>query len=264
MAQLWLIGGTQESGQLARAIAARGLPCIVTVTTETAIALYPVASSLTVQVTRFTPESLAEFLTTQAIAGILDASHPFAVEISQQAIAAAQPFQIPYLRFERPALPTSPDCPMETVPTVADLLRGDRLAGERVLLILGYRSLALFQPWQARATLFARILPSTTALTAAIAAGFTPDRLIALRPPLSLALEQALWQHWHISLVVTKASGDAGGEAIKRQVAAALGIPLVTIARPAMTYPQQTSDLEVAVAFGDRCLDAPAPAIHPD
>ena len=254
MAHLWLIGGTQESGQLARAISARGLPCIVTVTTETAIALYPVAPTVTVQVTRFTPESLAQFLTTQAIAGIVDASHPFAVEISQQAITAAQQFHIPYLRFERPALPATPDHPMETVPTVADLLSRDRLVGERVLLILGYRPLALFQPWQTRATLFARILPSTTALTAAIAAGFTPDRLIALRPPLSLELELALWQHWQISLVVTKASGAAGGEAIKRQVAAALGIPLVTIARPAMTYPQQTSELSAVVAFCDRCL----------
>jgi precorrin-6A/cobalt-precorrin-6A reductase len=62
-------------------------------------------------------------------------------------------------------------------------------------------------------------------------------------------LEKALWQQWDISLVVTKASGAAGGEAIKRQVAAELGIPLIVIARPVVEYPQQTSDLEAALEF---------------
>ncbi|HEY9862494.1 MAG TPA: precorrin-6A/cobalt-precorrin-6A reductase, partial [Candidatus Obscuribacterales bacterium] len=82
-----------------------------------------------------------------------------------------------------------------------------------------------------------------------IAAGFTPDRLFAMRPPISPDLEKALWQHWQISLVVTKSSGIAGGEDIKRQVAAELGMPLVAIARPPIIYPQQTSDLTTALAF---------------
>ena len=50
-------------------------------------------------------------------------------------------------------------------------------------------------------------------------------------------METALWQQWRISLVVTKASGTAGGEDIKRQVAAKLGIPLIVIARPQIAYP---------------------------
>ena len=36
------------------------------------------------------------------------------------------------------------------------------------------------------------------------------DRIIAIRPPISRELEQALWQQWRISLVVTKASGQSG------------------------------------------------------
>lgn len=131
----------------------------------------------------------------------------------------------------------------------AELVATDILQGQRVLLIVGYRPLTLFQPWQDRATLFARLLPSVTALEAAIAAGFTPDRLFAMRPPLSPDLEKALWQHWQISLVVTKSSGIAGGEDVKRQVAMELGIPLIAIARPPITYPQQTSDLTTALEF---------------
>jgi precorrin-6A/cobalt-precorrin-6A reductase len=118
-----------------------------------------------------------------------------------------------------------------------------------VLLTVGYRYLHLFSSWQERSTLFARILPSVTALGAALAAGFSSDRLIALRPPVSVDLEKALWQQWQISLVVTKASGTAGGEDVKRAVAAELGIGLIAIARPEVVYPQQTSELSRALEF---------------
>jgi precorrin-6A/cobalt-precorrin-6A reductase len=97
--------------------------------------------------------------------------------------------------------------------------------------------------------LFARILPSAIALEAAFKAGFTPHNIICLRPPISADLEKALWRQWQISLVVTKASGTAGGEDIKRSVAAELGIPLIAINRPIIKYPQQTSDLSIALEF---------------
>ncbi|MBD0344655.1 MAG: precorrin-6A reductase, partial [Coleofasciculus sp. Co-bin14] len=132
------------------------------------------------------------------------------------------------------------------------LLASEYLDQQRVLLTVGYKALPLFRSWQNRSTLFARILPSVTSLEAAIAAGFTSDRIIALRPPITAELEKALWRHWDISLVVTKASGVAGGEDTKRSVAAELGISLVIIARPCVKYPQHTSDFSVALQFCQR------------
>ncbi|NJO43414.1 MAG: precorrin-6A reductase, partial [Cyanobacteria bacterium RU_5_0] len=129
------------------------------------------------------------------------------------------------------------------------LLNRDILKGQRVLLTIGYRPLESFRSWQEQSTLFARILPSVTALQAALTAGFTNDRLIALRPPISVELERALWQQWQISLVVTKASGTPGGEDIKRQVAVELGVKLIVIDRPSVAYPQQTSDIQIAIEF---------------
>ena len=248
--RLWLIGGTQESAELAKAIAHFHLPCIVTVTTEAARTLYPSISSLQVWVGYLDAVQLERFLNEQGIVAILDASHPYAAEISKIAIATAQKQHIPYLRYERPVIDASlQKQSVIELDSFDTLLSGDYLQGQRVLLTVGYRSLSLFRPWQEKSTLFARILPSVTALEAALQAGFTPNKLIALRPPISAELETALWRQWDISLVVTKASGTAGGEEIKRRVAAELGIPLVAIARPEVAYPQQTSDLETALAF---------------
>lgn len=245
--RIWLIGGTQESAQLAVAIADADLPCIISVTTESACTLYPTAPNLQVWVGRLTPTQIDRFLQQQQIVAILDASHPYAVEISSSAIASAQKLQIPHLRYERPVLELGK---LERrLDSFEALLSGNYLQKQRVLLTVGYRPLQLFQPWQERATLFARILPSAIALESALAAGFTPDRLICLRPPIWADLEKALWRQWDISLVVTKASGTPGGEDIKRTVAAELGISLIAIDRPKVDYPQQTSDLSVALEF---------------
>jgi precorrin-6A/cobalt-precorrin-6A reductase len=275
--RIWLIGGTQESAQLAAAIAQLKLPCTVTVTTESARSLYPNATDLCIKVGKLSAEQVQQFLQLEQIVAILDASHPFAVEISKLAIAASLEANLPYLRWERleldprgvgageqrvrgesqkDALSASTEelCSVSRlyVDSFETLLIGNYLLGERVLLTVGYRPLVWFQPWQEQATLFARVLPSVTALEAALAAGFTTDRLLALRPPISLELEKALWQHWQISLVVTKASGIAGGEDIKHRAAMDLGVKLIVVDRPLIPYPQQTHDLQTALKF---CLD---------
>lgn len=248
--RLWLIGGTTESAALAEALVSFNLPCTVTVTTQAAEALYPETAMLRVRVGRLDAEKLEQFLHEQRIAAIVDASHPYAVEISKMAIRAATARQIPYLRFERPAVGACVEnSQVISLDSFETLLAGDYLQQQRVILTVGYKALGQFRNWQDRSTLFARILPALTSLEAALAAGFSADRIIALRPPVTAELEKALWRHWNISLVVTKASGSAGGEDIKRTVATELGIPLVVIARPVVDYPQQTSDFSVALEF---------------
>jgi precorrin-6A/cobalt-precorrin-6A reductase len=248
--RLWLIGGTTESVALARAIASLSLPCTITVTTDAAKALYPKTSMLKVWVERLDSEKLEQFVQEQQIAAVLDASHPYAVDISKLATRVTAQRQIPYLRFERPTVDTRSYNSQEIwLDSFETLLAGDYLLRQRVLLTVGYKTLPLFRSWQEKSTLFARILPAVTSLEAAFAAGFTSDRIIAIRPPVSAELEKALWCHWDISLVVTKASGASGGEDIKRTLATELGIPLVVIARPVVEYPQQTSDFSVALEF---------------
>ncbi|WP_045056060.1 cobalt-precorrin-6A reductase [Aliterella atlantica] len=248
--RLWLIGGTQESAELAQAIARDGtVGCIISVTTDSARSLYPNAANLQVWVGRLNNQQLEEVWQQQQVSAVLDASHPYAVEISRNAISICQKLQIPYLRYERPALDTQQNERVIDVDSFATLLTGDYLTGARVLLTIGYKPLPLFQAWQTKATLFARILPSQIALQTALEAGFTSDRIICLRPPISADLERGLWQQWRINLIVSKASGSPGGEDIKRSVASQLDIPLVLINRPIVAYPQQTSDLAVALDF---------------
>jgi len=245
--RLWLIGGTGESRELAPVLIQRGFTLVVTVTTAITRELYPVHPCLAVQVGRLTEQEIPQFLQAENIRAIVDASHPFAAQISQTAAAIAKQQNLPYLRFERPVLSVT-DQILE-IPDLETLLQGHYLQQKRVLLTLGANWLPHFQPLQSQAVLFARILPRLESLQTAIAAGFAPDRLIALRPPISEDLERALWQQWQIEVVVTKASGTAGGEARKQQLAQQLGIPLIRIARPQPVRGEITQDLERVLEF---------------
>lgn len=260
LAQIWLIGGTSESAELAKGLSAQKLDYIVTVTTAAAARLYP--ASARIWVGKLLPATLPTFIAQQQIRCVLDASHPFASEISRLAIAQ----NLPYLRYERPSIsaesfPNPPNSPtsqrspslitytdsidtLTSSPLINSLLRN-----QRVLFTLGYRHLIRFSHLRPSAKLFARILPSSEAIASAEAAGFDASELMALRPPVSLALEKALWQQWNISIVVAKASGTPGGEAVKRQAARSLGVKLILIRRPPMVYPQCTSTVSVALKF---------------
>lgn len=302
--KVWLIGGTSESAELAQVLWAKKIPYVVTVTTPTAKTLYPPQAQ--VRVGALTPGAMATFAVEQNIRCILDASHPFASEVSQGAIALAQarPSQrtprqtkaaakqpIPYLRYERANIaanvteksheaPSSsasfhtdtsktgrsqtntasnPDIrkiteAVTTVASLESLVESDLLHHQRVLFTLGYRHLAQFSALRPQSTLFARVLPSTEAIAGALSAGFSAHEIIALRPPISPALEKALWQQWQISRVVAKASGSPSGEAVKRQVAEQLGIQLILIQRPLVAYPQQTDSVKEAIAFCTQTL----------
>jgi precorrin-6A/cobalt-precorrin-6A reductase len=239
---LWLIGGTQESRAIAQVLSAHAYPWVVTVTRPSAVQLY-VGLPGKVMVGILTSEKLTQFLQEQVIDSIVDASHPFATVISHQAMATG----LPYLRFERPEIPLEP--PTQVLPDFNQVLQPEYLGGHRVLLTVGVKALPLFASWHSQAKLWARILPNHEAEEQAVQAGFAPECLISARLPITYEQEYQLWQRLLIDTVITKASGEAGGVSIKQTAAKALGIRLIVIARPPITYPLQTDDLTVVQAF---------------
>ena len=281
-AHVWLVGGTSESAALARALSKSGVPYVVTVTTTTAKKLYP--DTATVWVGQLSASSIDAFIAHWQVRCILDASHPFAIEISRLAIAvtnrAVDSAVISYLRYERTEVcqQSSPeqvisgtgssdqrnidtnntDGLITFISSLSGLLDSGVLQHQRVLFTLGYRQLSEFAPrldsLRQTSQLFVRVLPSLRSLSAVLAAGFSDQEIVAIKPPISLALERALWQQWEISVVVAKASGIAGGEAVKRAIALELGIRLILIERPTIIYPQQTNLISEAIEFCAKTL----------
>ncbi|MFG6107289.1 cobalt-precorrin-6A reductase [Leptothoe sp. EHU-05/26/07-4] len=237
---IWLIGGTSESRAIAQRLTQQGISWLVTVVSPTAGQLYQGLPGQ-IQPGALDWASIQTLVRQHRIRAIVDASHPFATEISKQAMALG----LPYLRFERQACSLEP--PAESVPDLETLLQPQYLDNRRVLLTLGIKALHRFQPWQQRSYLWARILP--TAQAQAIQIGFEPKQLICDRSPTDALAEQTLWQRLGVDTVVTKASGGPGGVPVKLAAAKALGVRLLVIARPALVYPQQTYNLDEIIEF---------------
>ncbi len=237
---IWLVGGTSESRTIARRLSARQLPWVATVASDRACRLYTGLPGR-IRTGRLTRATIGQFLAGERIRAIVDASHPFAVEISQLAAATG----LPYLRFERSPVPARP--PAVLLPDLEALLAPEYLENRTVLLLLGVKALPRFRNWHDRTELWARILPESQAQ--ALAAGFPGERLILETPPVSPQKERSLWQKLGVQAVATKASGRAGGFATKLAVARELAVPLLTIARPVVDCPARTQDLAAVVRF---------------
>lgn len=245
---VWLIGGTSESVAIAELLTNKLIPVIVTVTTTNAQNLYSENDYLKIIVGKIETENIAKFIKEHQIRVIIDASHPFAVNISTSVISIAQKYSYPYLRYERSQV-KSTESNLIYVNSLSSLIDSNLLTGKRVLLTIGSNHLHFFQDYQSQATLFTRILPYTESLEKALQGGFTCDRIIAIRPPLNYELEKALWKLWQIEIVVTKAGGKQGGEDLKQKLAKESGISLIIIKRPQLNYPLVTEKIEFVLTY---------------
>jgi precorrin-6A/cobalt-precorrin-6A reductase len=171
------------------------------------------------------PDGLAAWLRQEAIKAVVDATHPYADQISSNAVTACQRLAIPLASIIRPVWQPQPDDTWLTVATAE--AAADALGPEprRVFLSLGRLELGVFAR-RPHHHYIARMIdpPDDVALP--------PDmRLIFDRGPFHRQAETALLEQENIDMLVSKNSGGAATYA-KIEAARKLGIPVVMIARP--------------------------------
>jgi precorrin-6A/cobalt-precorrin-6A reductase len=244
--RLWLIAGTGEGPRLASQLLERGWRLEVSVVSEAASLAYPAHRRQRLLVGALAgSEAIRQRLAAAALEGqpyaaVVDASHPFASQISHQLAAALQQLigdrpsgqqtaQPLLLRLVRPLLSSPADRLLVNLKALAH----HRLAGQRLLLAIGARQLAEAVALSPGALHHARLLPNPEALQRAMAAGIAPQRLAPLRPGGSgeAALLAALLSRWRIDAILCRQSGGIT-ETLWRQLAASQGCELLLLQRP--------------------------------
>jgi precorrin-6A/cobalt-precorrin-6A reductase len=244
--RLWLIAGTGEGPRLASQLLERGWRLEVSVVSEAASLAYPAHRRQRLLVGALAGgEAIRQQLAAAALEGqpyaaVVDASHPFASQISHQLAAALQqqiadrpsgpqPAQPLLLRLVRPLLSSPADRLLVNLKALAH----HRLAGTRLLLAIGARQLAEAVALSPGALHHARLLPNPEALQRAMAAGIAPQRLAPLRPGGNgeAALLAALLRRWRINAILCRQSGGIT-ETLWRQLAASQGCELLLLQRP--------------------------------
>jgi precorrin-6A/cobalt-precorrin-6A reductase len=222
--QLLILGGSSEASALARALA--GDPRYAAQLSLAGRTEIPAPSPVPVRIGGFGgAEGLARFLAEQHIDLLVDATHPFAVQMKINAIEAARMANVPLLAVRRAAwIAQEGDNWIE----VADMQNAALALGEapkRVFLTVGRQELAPF-----------RLVPQHDYLLRSVDAP-PPEALppraevIAARGPFSVDDELELLRTHRTDRLVTK---NSGGEATAAKLEAAriMNLPVVMVRRP--------------------------------
>ena len=247
---VWLFSGTADGNALGRELVAGYGPIVISTASEYGGDLAREnCPGVTVWAGRQGVESRRRALSVGQARAIVDATHPYAQQISEQLIGLSRELGLPYVRYERASsLDSASDLLCDSVAAAAERAIS---VGRRIFLATGSKDLAAFlsAPQALEREWFVRMTPDPALIRRAIALGIPRDHILAMQGPFSEEFNTALWRDQRIDCVVTKDSGEPGGYGAKARAAAALNIPLLVIKRPQVAYPNVATTFEAVGEF---------------
>ena len=231
---IFLAAGTADGRALAQELLAAGYQVAASVTSRYGAELLAACDGkLVINEEPLDEAALIRYAASHDVQVIVDASHPYAVNVSKNAMMAAKKLGIPYLRYERSLTELSGE--IHIVHSYEEAASQSSALGRRIFLTTGSHNLKAFTtaPALADAVLIARVLPTAEVLALCEALGLTPAQIVALQG----ALNRELFRRYQAEVIVTKNSGQVGGTDTKLAAAKELGLPVVLIDRPQIAYP---------------------------
>ncbi len=224
MTRILILGGTTEASRLARLLADAGMEAVFSYAGRTEA---PVAQPLPTRIGGFGgPEGLARYLRSEHISHVVDATHPFAAQMSRNALAACAEAGVPLVVLERAPWQAGAGDRWTHVPDMAGAVAALPEQPARVFLAIGKLHLAEFAVRPQHHYLL-RLVDPPGALP-------LPDaHAVIARGPFDLAGDLALLRDHRISHIVAKNAGGMGARA-KLDAARQLGLPVILIDRPAL------------------------------
>jgi precorrin-6A/cobalt-precorrin-6A reductase len=173
---------------------------------------------------------------------VVDATHPFAAEMSRNAIAACTATGTALIALERAPWQRTPQDNWIEVADVAAAAAALPERRARVFLAIGRQHLAPFRQKPQHAYTLRFVDPPEAVLP-------LPDAsVIVSRGPFTLAGDLDLLRSRGIEWIVARNSGGAGARA-KIDAARQLCLPVVMIARPALPDRPRTESIAEVLAF---------------
>ncbi|MGB7380776.1 MAG: cobalt-precorrin-6A reductase [Rivularia sp. (in: cyanobacteria)] len=239
MVKILILGGTQEAAKLAKKAA--NLPDI-----QVKLSLAGRTSQIASQNLRVGGfggvTGLIEYLKSENIDLLIDATHPFAAQISQNAATAAENLQLPFLMLIRPKWESvigDKWIEVENIPAAVEILSG---LSKRVFLTIGRQEVTAFSQLENIWFLMRTIEKPSLDIV-------LPKGLLLLeRGPFDKDSEKQLLDKHKIDTVVSK---NSGGDATYAKIIAAreLGIKVVMVKRPMLPQGAWVEDVESALRW---------------
>lgn len=187
-------------------------------------------------------DGLARHLEAERITHVIDATHPFAAQMSGNAIAACDRMDVPLVALSRAPWAAGPGDDWTHFADIAGAVAALDRPGLRVLLAVGRMHLDAFAPNPQHHYVLRLVDPPEGSLP------FPRAEVIVDRGPFTVEGDTALMRDHGIELVVSKNSGGTGAVA-KITAARDLGLPVLMIDRPALPERAEVHGIDAALGW---------------
>ncbi len=248
MSGIFIFSGTSEGRSISKQLAEAGADVHVRVATEYGAEVMGYDENIDVMVGSCGgAEGIANVIRENGYDIVIDATHPYALNITEHIKQACEATGTFYIRLKRSDSDTESDSivKVSTVQEAVDYLKDKE---GNILASTGSKDIALYTQipnYKERVT--ARVLSTMESVQKCAEYGFSGKNLICAQGPFSEETNYATLKQIDAKYIVTKDSGTAGGYEDKVRAAMRAGAIVVLIERPkeeGHTYDEVVSILE--------------------
>lgn len=226
-----VFAGTTEGYAICNFLAENGVSVYACAATEYGGSLLKENEFLHVSAGRLKTEDMEELFHKVAPEIVLDATHPYAAEVTKNIRKACENAGVRYQRVLRPEGDKSGEAVyVESPEEAAEFLSGTE---GNIFLTTGSKELAKFTVIpDYKERLFARVLSVPSVIQSCAELGIEGKHLIGMQGPFSAEINEAMLRQFQCSYLVTKDTGLAGGFPEKIEACQRCGATPVIIGRP--------------------------------
>jgi precorrin-6A/cobalt-precorrin-6A reductase len=235
-----ILGGTGDANQLAARLASAKIDAIYSYAGRTQI---PLGHALPTRIGGFGGASgLADYVREAGITHVIDATHPFAIEMSRHAVDACAATRTPLIALERAPWAQMQGDRWIEVRDIDAAVAALPDTPTRVFLAIGRQHIACFaaKPQHAYTLRFVDAPADALPLLDA--------EVVVSRGPFTLEGDRELMRTRNIEWLVARNSGGAGARA-KIDAARELSLPVIMIARPALPERPRAESVDEVLAW---------------
>jgi precorrin-6x reductase len=231
----WVIAGTSDGRRLVEELCGCEAFIHVSLATDYGKWFMEERDNSMIHVGRLSREEMKCLIRDHQEDCVIDTTHPFAREVTNNISSVCRETNTKYLRLLRP-LSGGDDVSGRNATFARDTEHAVRLLAGitgKIFVTCGSKEIQKFTiipDFSER--VYIRILPEPQNLQRCMDLGFKPPNIICMQGPFSKELNIAMLRSTGAAVLVTKDSGPAGGFSEKMEAAAELGIPAIVIGRP--------------------------------
>ena len=233
MSSILIFAGTTEGRNLSECLCSSGIDHTICVATEYGEIVLKDSPYANVHMGRMDKEEIESFIVKGGYKAVVDATHPYAKQVTENIKAAIKDMDIPYIRLLRDGClnkESSAEGNISFFDNNQACLQAITNTTGNILLTTGSKELGVFAANDAiKDRLFVRVLPSMESLKLCNDSGITGKHVIAMQGPFSLEMNLAVINQYDIKHLITKVSGTNGGYDQKIEAAKNAGIKVYAI-----------------------------------